>query len=374
MSTGYLYDERFLKHDTGTSLQPLPPDRPLEPVEHPSSARITRRTNALVAGSELYPKLVPLEARPATEDELAYYHTRDHIDRIRKLAESGGGQAGRDGEDAPMSSESWEAALLAAGSAIAAVDAVLNGTVRNAFALIRPPGHHAMADEAMGFCLFNNVVIAARHAQRVHGLRRVMILDWDVHHGNGTQAAFYEDPDVLFISFHQDDWYPAGWGTVDQVGEGAGEGRTVNVPLPAGTGTQGYLDAMRRVVLPIARQFRPELILISAGQDPSMVDPLGRMMVNAEGFRLMAEMMRDLAEKVCDGRLVAIQEGGYSPEYVPYCILRVIEGMTGERTAIPDSQGNTPELQKAFTDYHPWQREAVDAVIKEQSKYWELEV
>lgn len=372
-TTGYLYDERFLRHDTGENLIQLPTGGKLEGVEHPSAARITRRTHALIAGSGLMPDLVRIAAQPATTDDLALYHTTEHIEHIRELSSSGGGEAGViAGEGTPVAPETWEAALLAVGHAMAAVDAVVAGRVRNAYALLRPPGHHAMAGEAMGFCIFNNVVIAARHAQRAHDLQSIMIVDWDVHHGNGTQAAFYDDPDVLFVSLHQDDWYPAGWGKVGDTGDGEATCKTINIPLPAGTGNRGYVEAFERVIVPAARQFRPDLILVSAGQDPSMMDPLGRMMVTMDGFRRMAAMMRDTADEVCGGRLVVLQEGGYSPAYVPICTLAVVEALAARRTAVDDPYRRTSELTRAQRQWDERQREAVDAVIGVQNPYWEL--
>ncbi len=177
---------------------------------------------------------------------------------------------GDTGSGAPMGIGGLRIARLSTGGVMAAVDAVMTGTVRQAYALVRPPGHHAMAHEGMGFCIFNNVVIAARHARAMHGVRRVAVVDWDVHHGNGTQSAFYEQPDELFVSLHQDSLYPNGWGTVDQVGEGAGEGRTVNIPLPAGSGNATYRAAFERIVVPVIEEFAPELIFVSAGQDASV--------------------------------------------------------------------------------------------------------
>lgn len=371
--TGYLYDERFLQHDTGDNLIPLPTGGELEGVEHPSAARITRRTHALIAGSGLMPYLVVVPAQPATVDDLSLYHTPEHITHIRELCERGGGEAGViAGEGTPVAPETWEAALLAVGGGMAAVDAVVTGRVSNAYALLRPPGHHAMAGAAMGFCIFNNVVIAARHAQRAHGLHRIMVVDWDVHHGNGTQTAFYDDPDVLFVSLHQDDWYPGDWGKVGNVGRGAAVGKTINIPLPAGTGNRGYLEAFERVIRPVARQFRPELILVSAGQDPSMMDPLGRMMVTMDGFRQLATVIRDIAGEVCEGRLVVLQEGGYSPAYVPFCTLAVVESLASRRSAVDDPYLRTSELARAQRQWDERQREAVDDVIATQQPYWEL--
>jgi acetoin utilization deacetylase AcuC-like enzyme len=238
------------------------------------------------------------------------------------------------------------AALLAAGSTIAAMDAVLDGPAPRAYVLARPPGHHAVADMGMGFCLLNNVALAVLHARR-RGVQRVLILDWDVHHGNGTQAAFYDDPSVLFISLHQDDWYPIGMGGLDQRGAGEGIGATVNVPLPAGTGDRGYAAVLDRIVAPVARRFQPDLFVISAGQDASMMDPLGRMLVSMTGFRAMGQRMRALADELCGGRLLLVQEGGYSEVYTPFSTLGALEGASGHLTGIADPYLDQSELARA---------------------------
>lgn len=356
--TAYAYDPRFLGHDTGIRAYEMPSGGVLEAEEHPSSARITRRTAQLIDGSGIRDALIQVDARPATIDEIAVYHTRDYIEQVRRVAEAGGGALDR---ETPIAPASWEAALLAAGAGIELSDAVLTSKTRNAYGLLRPPGHHAMADKGMGFCIFNNVVIAVRHAQRTHGIGKVAVIDWDVHHGNGTQAAFWDDPSVLFVSLHQDGWYPQGWGAVHQSGGEHARGSTLNVPLPPGSGNRAYLMAFERVVIPAIRAFAPEMIYISAGQDANMRDPLGRMLVTGSGFRAMATLLRGLADEICDGRLVGVQEGGYSAFYVPYCTLAVLEGITGVRTTVPDPQEGDDELEQAEQDFRPDQEQAVEA-------------
>jgi acetoin utilization deacetylase AcuC-like enzyme len=371
--TAYIFDEHFLEHDTGIEQPELPLGGTLESVEHPSSVRITRRTHALIAGSGLLDRLLQMKAETAQYEDLYAYHTPEYVEHIRAVCASGGGPANTDpAENAPVSAGSFEAARLAVGAGMRAVESVLSGEARNAYALLRPPGHHAMSGEAMGFCIFNNIVLAARHAQRAHGLRRIMILDWDVHHGNGTQAAFYDDPDVLFLSLHQDNWYPAGWGLVEQCGGESAKGTTVNVPLPAGTGDHAYLSAIERVARPIASQFRPELILVSAGQDPSFMDPHGRMQVTMDGFRGLATAVQGLADELCGGRLAVLQEGGYSAAYVPFCTLGVVEGLLGDRSAVPDPYGRTPELHRARAESAPWQSAAIDRAMDAQREFWNL--
>jgi acetoin utilization deacetylase AcuC-like enzyme len=367
--TAYIYDPRFLQHDTGDYELTMPNGEVLEREPHPSNSRITRRTAQLIAGSGILEHLTTFDTRSATIDELRYYHDQDYIDQVRETAERGGGKLDK---ETPIAAGSWEAATLAAGAGMELVDRVMSGEVRNAYGLLRPPGHHAMTGKGMGFCVFNNVVIAARHAQKVHGIERVMIVDWDVHHGNGTHAAFWDDPDVLFVSIHQDDWYPAGWGPAEDAGGSGAQGRTVNIPLPPGSSNTAHMMALERIVAPIARQFQPELLFISAGQDPSMMDPLGHMMVTMDGFRRMATFLTEVAEDVCNGRLVGVQEGGYSAMYVPFCTLAVIEGITGQRTTIEDPYTGDDELDAAEREFRPHQETAVEEARRVQQQWWDL--
>ena len=348
-STGFIFDERYLGHDAGIEDTVMMRDGSftLSPEPHPSALYITRRIKEFLDGAGLTAQMQEIGARAATEDELAVYHTREYIEGVHALVD-GGPQKGDWGEvefDTPLSQGSFEAALYAAGGAINAVDAVMRGTVRNAYALLRPPGHHAMSNRAMGFCIFNNVVVAAHYARKEFGLERIMIVDWDVHHGNGTQDAFYNDPSVLFVSLHQQNWYPRLSGELEQVGNGAGAGYTVNIPLPAGTGDRGYWAAFEQVVVPVGLQFKPQLILISAGQDASWLDPLAQNMMSMDGFRQISTSMHTLAEDICGGKLVLLQEGGYSAAYVPYCTAAVIEPLLGTDLGIVDLYAGSSELE-----------------------------
>jgi acetoin utilization deacetylase AcuC-like enzyme len=368
--TGLVFDDRYLQHNPGLYTlwgtgKPLPfVDAPLHLTNH----RLVMRSKHLIDLSGLSKRLTRVEPYLAEVDDITVYHTPEYIEHIRVLCEAGGGEAG---EGTPVGPDSYEIALLAAGGAMAAVDAVVEGRVQNAFANIRPPGHHAMRDKAMGFCVFSNVVIAARHAQRKHGIERVMILDWDVHDGNGTQDAFYGDPNVLFFSLHQEHLYPEGFGELEQNGAGAGEGYTINLPLPPGSGDAVYRAAFERIVLPIANEFKPQLILVSAGQDASMMDQLGRMCLTTEAYRFMTQALMDVAEQHADGRLVILQEGGYSEVYGPYCTLAIVETLAGTRTNIDEPQpveylANQPH----FTTVNEAGEAALRRIRDQAAKYW----
>lgn len=334
---GFVYDDRYLQHNPGnevfwTEQGPLAVPF-VEPTLHPSNYRLVMRTKHLLDLAGLTSRMLPIQPRPATVGELAVFHTAEYAGRVRQLSAQGGGFAG---EQAPVGPGSYEIALLSAGGGISAVDAVMRGTVKRAFVNCRPPGHHALADRGMGYCLFNNVVIATRHAQNAYAIKRVLIVDWDAHHGNGTQEAFYADPSVLFVSLHQDGLYPDDMGHLQQTGAAEGAGTTVNLPLPAGCGDAVYRAAFERIVLPIARVFRPELIFVSAGQDASTMDPEGRMCLSSDAYRWMTSALMGLAAGVCEGRLVILQEGGYSELYAPYCTLGIVESLTGVRTHLPE--------------------------------------
>jgi acetoin utilization deacetylase AcuC-like enzyme len=367
---GFVFDDRYLDHDPGvwnlpgsTQTFPFP-----ETVLHPSNHRLAQRTKQLVDLTGLSQSLVQIAPRMAEVSDLTAYHTSDYVEKVRQIAASGGGDTG---VGAPASAASYDVARLAAGGGMAAVDAVAAGTARSVFVNVRPPGHHAVSDMGMGFCIFNNIVIAARYAQRAFGYQRIMVLDWDVHHGNGTQDAFYNDPDVLFISLHQDQLFPPGLGEIDQVGSGNGAGFTVNLPLPPGSGDATYLAAFDRVILPIANEFSPDLVLISAGQDASTMDQLGRMAVTSEGYRQMTQRMINLADAHAGGRLVAMQEGGYSEIYAPYCTLAIIETMAGTRTGIAEPLTRERMLtQPQTTSVGADGEAALQAIINQQAQFW----
>jgi acetoin utilization deacetylase AcuC-like enzyme len=253
--------------------------------------------------------MLRLPGRAATEDELALCHTRPYIDLVRR--EILGGMRDLSTGDTAVSARSLEAALRATGGVLNAVDAVFSGKARNAFCCVRPPGHHATPNRGMGFCIFNSVAAAARYAQRKHGVERVLIADWDVHHGNGTQDTFYSDGSVFFFSTHQSPWYP-GTGDSDETGEGAGKGATLNCPFPAGSGAKEIIGAFRERLLPAAQKHRPDLVLISAGFDSRAGDPLGRFTLSDADFAELTRMMMDIADRHAGGRVVSVLEGGYN--------------------------------------------------------------
>jgi acetoin utilization deacetylase AcuC-like enzyme len=378
--TGFVFDTHFLAHDAGvdTTVKTSRGSFELSPEPHPSSVFITRRTKEFLDGSGLTSLMCPVDAREASEEEIAVYHTREYIAGIRTLAERGpvsgpfNASWGEVDEETVISTGSFEAALYAAGGAMNAVSAVMEGKVKNSYALLRPPDHHAMSNKAMGFCIFNNTAIAAHHARNVYGLERIMIVDWDVHHGNGTQDAFYTDPGVLFISAHQQNWYPKLSGELDQVGRGAGTGYTVNIPLPAGTGDRGYLASFEQLVLPVALQYRPQLIIVTSGQDASWLDPLAHMMVTMDGFRQMSRLMVELAEEVCEGRIVMLQAGGYSAAYVPYCTAAVVEGLLDIDLGIVDLYDSSPELARCKEVFSQETRDALIAARKWHQHWWNI--
>jgi acetoin utilization deacetylase AcuC-like enzyme len=357
MATGLVWHERYMWHDTRAAAGPIPAGGWVEPGEHAENPATKRRLKNLLDVSGLTERLVSIQAREATVEEVCRFHTREYVERIKALSDDNGGEAGG---FTPFGPGSYEIALLAAGGVIAAVDAVLDGTVDNAFALVRPPGHHALADEGMGFCIFGNCAIAVHHARQARGVGRVAIVDWDVHHGNGTQAAFYDDGSVLTISIHQDNCFPPGSGTLEENGEGDGLGASLNVPLPPGSGVPAYVQAFERVVVPALDGFRPELVIVASGLDASGMDPLGRQLMHSDGYRELTRLVLGAAERHAGGRLVVAHEGGYSQAVVPFCGLAIVETLSGIRTAVVDPFLGLISAQGGETVL-PHQAAAIDA-------------
>lgn len=282
---------------------------------HPESPERLRAIVGHLEAAGLMPQLLPIPPLPPDEDRLAPWITNIHSYAYLKELRSKAPREGRVAldPDTSISRGSLRAAYLAVGGALAAADAVVEGRVQHAFCAVRPPGHHAEQNHAMGFCLFNNVAVAARYLQKQHGLERIAIVDWDVHHGNGTQRAFYEDPSVFFFSTHQFPYYP-GTGRADERGAGRGEGYTLNVPLQAGKGDKEYLDIFNRVLRPALQNYRPEAIIISAGFDAHQDDPLAGMNLSTQGYAALTRVVKEIAGEHAQGRLLSCLEGGYNLE------------------------------------------------------------
>ena len=331
--TGFVCHELYMWHNTGNYAGIMPYGNPVQPYEHAENPETKRRFRNLVEVSGLLKHLQALEPREATEEEVLRFHTRAHLEKVRELSAGIGGDAG---PFTPLGRGSYEIAMLSAGGVLAALEAIMDGRVRNAYALVRPPGHHALADMGMGFCLFGNAAIAGFHAFAKYGLERIAFVDWDVHHGNGTQSAFWEDPRALTISIHQDNCFPPDSGHVHEIGAGAGEGFNINIPLPPGSGVEAYESAYDRVILPALRAYKPQLIVVPSGFDAGAYDPLGRMQMHSGGYRALTRRMMAVADELCGGRLLLCHEGGYHAPTVPFYGLAVLEELSGVKTGVQD--------------------------------------
>jgi acetoin utilization deacetylase AcuC-like enzyme len=331
--TGLLFHERMLWHDPGSAAAVIPPGGFVQPGPHAESPERVRRIWSLVEVSGLGEQLARPRIRTASRDELLRFHSDAYLDRVATLSEAGHGDAG---EYAPVGPSSYEIAALAAGACLTAVDAVLAGDVENAYALVRPPGHHALPELGMGGCIFGNTALAALHARAAHGVERIAIVDWDAHHGNGTQAAFWDDPSVLTISLHQADCFPPYSGRAGELGSAGASGSNINLPLPPGSGVGAFAAAFDHVVLPALERFAPELVLIASGYDSCAWDAHARLMLHSESYRQLTRALLELAGRHAQGRLVVIHEGGYAPAYAPYCALAVLEELSGIRTEVED--------------------------------------
>jgi acetoin utilization deacetylase AcuC-like enzyme len=324
MTTAYLYDDRFLLHDD---------------FDHPENASRLHMIMTALDRSGLRAELQAIAPRHATTEEILSVHHRRMVEHTQRMAMFGGGRLN---PDTYIVQESWDTATLAAGAVARAVEAVLDGEARNAFALVRPPGHHATPSTAMGFCLINNVAVAARVAQTRPGVERVAIIDWDTHHGNGTQDIFYDDPRVLYVSSHSYPFYP-GTGHWHEQGSGAGTGATLNIPMPAYTGDAAFLHVYEELVLQAVRRFDPHLIIVSAGYDCHWRDPLAPQQMSVAGFGKLAQLIYNLADELCDGRLVCALEGGYDLDALAASVVATFRVLQGRPELIDDPIGGTQE-------------------------------
>ncbi len=332
LPTALVYEPAMLEHHVPEGF-PEVPER---------LRRAKAMIDAMIAEGTLpAERLLQLLARPASMAELSAVHVPEYIDRVRHavdaLMEGEGFDAlpKRFATDVYLSPGSYRAALLAGGAPLVALDAIGEGRARNGYALVRPPGHHARPRHAMGFCLFNNVAVAARYAQQRWGWRRVLIVDYDVHHGNGTQEIFYEDGDVLYFSTHQFPYYP-GTGASFERGAGAGLGATINVPLPEGSGWSVYDPIFRQVLWPAADRFKPDVVLLSAGFDAHWRDPIAGMRLSTPDYADMSLEVIEIADTYCDGRVVAVQEGGYDLDAVAQCAATLLVNLTGSDQIVDD--------------------------------------
>ncbi|MCG2659618.1 MAG: histone deacetylase [Kiritimatiellae bacterium] len=314
-TTGFVYDEFYLLHHPGET-------HPEQPVRLESILKELKEKN-------LFSRLLHIKPSPAKIEWITEIHSPEYVREVKEICRSG--QKYLHSPDTGISKESFNVALLAAGGVLEAIDAVMGGKVRNAFCAVRPPGHHALKNRAMGFCLFNNVAIGARYLQKKYNLKKILIVDWDVHHGNGTQDAFYDDPTVFFFSVHQYPFYLDS-GASEEKGTGKGYGYNLNAPLPAGSGDEAYRKVFQDILKPKIIEFKPDFILISAGFDAHKDDPLGGMQLTPEGFAQMTAILKELAKNICNGRMVSVLEGGYDLEGLSISVSAHIAVLLGVRS------------------------------------------
>jgi acetoin utilization deacetylase AcuC-like enzyme len=362
--TAYFHDERTLWHvPGGLHALYLPVGGWVQPMagsgmaESPDSKR---RIKSLMDASGLTDKLEVRGAPMASEEDLQRVHPRSYLEEFKKLSDASGGDLG---EVAPFGPGSYEIAKLSAGLALAAVDQVLRGELANAFSMSRPPGHHCVREHSMGFCLLNNIAIAIEAAKANHHVERIAVIDWDVHHGNGTQQIFYDRSDVLTISLHQENCFPPGYSGAEDRGAGGGVGFNVNIPLQPGGGHESYVYAFERIVVPVVNRYKPQLIIVASGLDANGVDPLARMQLHPETFRWMTKQAKHLAAGHAGGKLVIVHEGGYSEACVPFCGLAVMEELSDNRTEVQDPFTEFFTLQQPGERFMALQRQLIDEMV-----------
>ncbi len=346
MATGFFWDEKTFWHGAGNYALTVPVGGLVEPVSgngFPDTPDTKRRLKNLLHVTGLADELSLRQAPPAELEDLVRVHASNYLGAFKNLSDKGGGELG---PRAPFGWGGYEIATMSTGLAIGALRAVLKGEVRNAYALTRPPGHHCLPEFPNGFCLLANIAVAVETVLAEGLAERIVVLDWDVHHGNGTEAIFYDRPDVLTISLHQERNYPMDTGDVADLGDGPGHGTNLNIPLPPGTGHNGYVEAMERLVEPAIRWFKPDTIVVACGFDAAAVDPLSRMLATSDTFRVLTRRTMGLADELCEGRLTLCHEGGHSEVYVPFCGHAVLEEMSGSKIIAEDPLAETLALRQ----------------------------
>jgi len=364
VTTGFFWDEHCFWHAGGNYAALLPLGGLVQPLAAgglPESPESKRRLMNLMQVTGLARDLDMRGAAAASREDLDRVHPAGYLDAFKSLSDAGGGELGL---RAPFAAGGFEIASLSAGLTISAIAAVAGGELANVYALSRPPGHHCLPDFANGFCLLANIAIGIESAKAKGLVGRVAVLDWDVHHGNGTEAIFYDRDDVLTISMHQEANYPIDTGAVSDRGRGAGLGHNINLPMHAGSGHTAYLHAMDRVVIPAIEAFKPDIIVVACGYDASAVDPLARMQATAATFAAMTQRIKDTAARVCKGKLVLVHEGGYSEVYVPFCGHATIATLAGSTVTAPDPMARVLDARQPNPAFDAFLRQSIDDMAK----------
>ncbi len=346
-SVGLVYHPLYLQHDPGPN--------------HPESPSRLLSIYELLEERKFLSRLTLISPRMASLEELTTVHDASYIKRIENFSKRGGGYLTL---DTALSSKSYESACLAAGGILSAIDEISSFRTRMIFCLIRPPGHHALADQGMGFCLFNNLAIGAKYALEKYKISRILIIDWDVHHGNGIQEIFYSDPRVLYVSLHQYPLYP-GTGSLDEVGLGEGEGFTINLPFPYHTGEQAYMRAFEEIISPVTDQFEPQLLMIAAGYDGHFADPLASLNLMVGSFAKMTAKVKKLAKMFCQGRLIFSLEGGYNLKALSHSVLATLNELAELGHKVSDPYGSPSTTPRGAED-------VFDEARRIHEKYWKL--
>nr|WP_174505307.1 class II histone deacetylase [Acinetobacter sp. Marseille-Q1620] len=360
MKTGFFFDELCFWHSTGLYAGTLPIGGWVQPSSgsgHAESPETKRRLKNLMDISGLTSQLEIFGACTLTKADLLRVHPQHYLEHFKKVSDNGGGLLGIEASIGPGS---FEIAQISAGLASLAVEKVYTGELQNAYSLSRPPGHHCLPDQSMGFCFLANIPIAIERAKAQLGLKKVAVIDWDVHHGNGTQHIYYQRNDVLTISIHQDKCFPAGYSGDQDHGENAGQGFNINIPLYPGCGHDSYIYAFEQIVIPALEQFEPEMIIVASGYDANALDPLARLLLHSDSFRKITELTKKAAEDLCHGKLVMVHEGGYSEAYVPFCGLAAIEALSGISTPVQDKLIDFIQLQQPDQNFINFQNQRID--------------